>query len=499
MTHPRPDDPSPVPDRPPALPAGDRVGTTHGREVWWPWRWSLVGFVVVIPIGLLGTVTGPEQDAALGVANSMWLLFMMVVIGGGLALLAQYRLSGQVEFAWLAAVLLVGGVYLVVHVVPLHLLTRPAGGLAVADLLACAGLVMIRAASRRVTPHRWRHPLVLLPLLSVLLVLTRHRTIPLPAGDPTVGTSLGGIIVLAFCLLTVVWVRRMTTFPRSIRRAIATSVVVTTMVTRLPWWAVPESSRVYLTILLLGATTMLLMTSLLAILRWGITRYQRAVVGLADRANRAETTALNSEQVIEDLRTSLAGIARANDLLRSPDAHLSEEHQHVLRSSVTSEMHRLERLLARPIGREDGPYDLDRALMAAAEGQRTAGRAVRVVSSGLVVRGAPEQLSETVRELIAAVVARDPAARIHLVPERTATEVHVNLRIASRVIAGYPHRPMDEASPGSGEGSASAEWDRLDLDHVTLLALRHRMRLRGEDLHWGRSPDGADITLVVRR
>ncbi len=431
-----------------------------------------------------------STPALLGVANTSWVGYALVLVLATLALLMQFQLTGLVEAGWLTALLLIASVHAVSR--PSTYLTdssRPPR-LSLADVLLPLALLTLWALSRQVSATGWRHPLLIGVLGGLVMVFARPVDLGVAKDHAVLEPVMTAYALVALSAATV-WTLRMRTFPLPTRIVMLTCVLVSAAALQFPYWALDRAAALTLAAVLCLLGIVLVVSAVLTVLYWGIARHQRTVAGLVDRTRNAEYTLVSTSGLLEDLRTSLIGLHNASQLLA--DAALTQERQQRLRQAVDAELSRLERLLQRPLDESlSGPFDVDRAILEGARSWRAGGRFIEIRPTGLTASGSAVHVASTMHTLLGTIFAGDDDAQVTIWPTYAGTQVLINVEVYGR------HAHFLTIGVSEETDWATIQASRVHPDGP-LSVMRNGLRSRGGDLHWSPTPHGADFTLALRR
>ena len=216
---------------------------------------------------------------------------------------------------------------------------------------------------------------------------------------------------------------------------------------------------------------------------------QASTALLNDRVVQAEQLMLHDREVLHELRSTVAGVTKANTLLRRADTVLPRTHRTQLQGMVEQELSRMERLPAdRPI-RDRQLVDLDDLIDPLVVAQRALGYVVRWEPSGLKALGAPDDIVEALHILLTNSARHAPGAPVEVaVSETPAGGVAIRVSDSGpgidEEVAGHlvERGAPASTSPGGGLG---------------LQVARRRARDSGGDLRVDQDPNEPGTAFVL--
>jgi len=218
---------------------------------------------------------------------------------------------------------------------------------------------------------------------------------------------------------------------------------------------------------------------------------QASTTLLNDRVVQAEQLMLHDREVLHELRSTVSGVTKANNLLGRADTVLPRTHRAQLQAMVEQELSRMERLLAdRPI-RDRRLVDLDDLIEPLVIAQRALGFEVRWEPSGLKAAGAPDDIVEAIHILLTNAARHAPGVPVDVEVSETASG-----GVAIRVSDSGPGIDADVASHLFERGAHASSSPG---EGIGLHAARRLARDCGGDLRvdQDRNEPGSAFVLVL--
>lgn len=473
------------------------VGTGRGSDVTWEWRRALTTTLLLATPPVLVSILVDSGDYRITHASAAaWLDFQLVLAVAAGMLYSRWRMSGEPTSGWLAATLFA----LVLGSWPFAVLDMPdlldrsgsTGDLA-AVILGAPVLVMLGLAARGVGFSERVHPLTV-GVATGLAFVAAHLTIILLVTDTVVvfpGLS-GSLMISGLLLIFLIFLIILTALHRgqdqpslstpqfavvagAALAALLLGPMGTTGGTLRSWAAL--ATLVALSVLVALTTAKALLRTLADQSRTPA-RTGHSTPVAADQEERA-----THEELLHELRSTVADISSASQLLLVGGERLSASSRQRLQIGLISEVTRLQRLVTKPPEGETQPVSLDEVISPLIITQRALGHDVIWNPSGQHACGRKDDISEIVHILLHNALRHAPDTTITLAVRRTGDAVEV------RVSDGGPGVPSalrgslfqrgarSEQSPGSGLGLYLAR--QLAEGQGGSLQLRHNDGTRG--------------------
>lgn len=457
---------------------------------------------VLIPT-LAGVVLLPATEAVvLSSEATGWAAAQIVLMFGATMLYLHWRVAREAATGWLAAAVVVPAV----HATPLALLAIATPGdyapLPMAGpfivLTSTVALVMTVLAARQVPVPRRLDPLALGAILGVAvavvhLVLVRTDVLALGAtGSPATRSLLTVIGVLtALTLASIAVLRRAARLPLTFGVAAVTlsPVLVPVEVGTDAWW---QGSAVALH--LFGAVLVCVVA--LELTRSAGNSHARQVQELSVRAARAEASNRRHEETLHELRSTVAGIASAAQLLGSEDADLRGLTRNRLQRMHDSELARLERMLANDSRGPVGLVSLDDVIAPLVVSLRATGHDVRWEPSGFWATGRADDVAEVVHILLDN-AARHAAGSVISV-QVDAIQDRVEVRVSDTGRGVTPSLVDSVFDRGTHQKGSVGQGIGLHIAHRLTLDLGGSLRLE-QDLPVGGATFTVELPTILTR
>lgn len=401
------------------------------------WGWVLILSLVALAPFTFSAALSSENDLRVEFAESMtWLLCQTLLLVSAAALYGRYRVNGEHVIGWWCAILAA----FAVSNVPFSVLHTASAG--TVDFAAWSGglsdittgvtaLVLLRLAAQGRRFPTWISPLLAGVMIGIGLDAFRVVQHVWTAGGgtlPRAGSVARDILLLAICLLIVTSVRQFPGLPRHVPRRIILGTVGwiasygTYRVTLLP-----ADARVALSLLLATAATMVTAFVAVHLLRAALDNQRRLVGLLTARAESAERSVMEDEEILHELRSTVAGINAASRLLLTTEQSMPQQHRARLQGLLEAEMSRLERLLAHPGAAPLALVDLDEVIGPVVFSHGALGVDVSWTPSGLTVPGRADDIAEVVHVLLDNALAHAPGSHVEVTvtPRPGVTELRV--------------------------------------------------------------------------
>lgn len=470
-------------------------------------RFPLPIFAAFLAAVLIPTLAGvallPATEAVILSSEATgWAAAQIVLMFGATMLYLHWRVARDAASGWLAAAVVVPAA----HATPLALLAIAtpadyaplpmAGPFAV--LTSTVALTMTVLAARQVpVPHRL-DPLALGAMMGVAvavahLVLVRTDVLALGAtGSPATRSLLTVVGVLtALTLASVAVLNRAARLPLTFGVAAVTlsPVLVPLEVGRDAWW---QGSAVALN--LFGA--LLVCVVALELARSAGRSHSREVQTLSQRAARAEARNRRHEETLHELRSTVAGIASAAQLLGSEDADLRGLTRNRLQRMHDSELARLERMLANDSRGPVGLVSLDDVISPLVISLRATGHDVRWEPSGFWATGRADDVTEVVHILLDNAARHAAGSVISVQVEGVQDRVEVRVSDTGRGVT--PSLVDSVFDRGTHEKSSVGQGIGLHIAHRLTLDLGGSLRLE-QDLPVGGATFTVELPTILTR
>jgi signal transduction histidine kinase len=408
--------------------------TDHGQKwsSWWGpressrghsrWRWLTVLSVLALPPVVLSVLllSGSERGPT-AAESTTWLVCNILVVLSATMVYIRFRLTGERSMGWFAA----AAMSFAVNAIPL-------AALKVTDPMEF-GFASWSGDAFDLT--------IVVPLVVLLLLANRQsafidRVDPLGLGI-LIGGLTGGLRVvrrvleldslftISFMLAMTIWLvqlllgllvlvalARMPGFSRGARRRVlAVAVGLSLAYVLHPVTSAGEGLGGVLSLTLAVASSLLLTFTSLRLLGGALDAQARHIRSLEARAESAEQNMQKDEEILHELRSTIAGISAASKLLFRREPLLPAGHRRHLQRMLDAEMGRLERLLSRPAPGPVMDVDLDDVIEPAALSQAALGVVVHWEPSRTTLRARPDDIAEVVHILLSNAADHAPDAR----------------------------------------------------------------------------------------
>jgi signal transduction histidine kinase len=428
------------------------------------WRDAWILSALLLGLAFLGTVQAP-QDADTGrlVFANAWLTSHLVLLAGGCLLHARWRTTGEPAMGWLAAVFLVP-TFPLVPVALLRMTEQPPAWTDSVrepfDLLAALPtLAMAVLAVRKAPFPRALNPIGLASAVGLTCLagaLAAAILAPAPPGAAThvasvIAVSVGGVMV---CRLR--WLRRL---HRAFLALAAGGVAAAHdfhAVTTGPA-AVPDDVEFLAAgITVVSASALVVLT--LGLFRRALDLKARRAAEYQARAETAEEALRREEELLHEVRATMAGISTATYVLHGRIPMQRQVSEHHLRSMLDTEVARVQRLLR---GEASGPplrIELDELLLPQVVAQRTLGHDVRWEPAGIAAFGHADKLAEAVHVVLTNATRYAAGGLVEVRTDRRDGMVTITVTDSGPGVspemrgALFDRGAHDERSPGLGVG-----------------------------------------------
>lgn len=445
-------------------------------------------------LALLALRASLSEDSFILLSRTVWLCFSGSLFCGAALMLCRWRFVGDPESAWMAALLLLLGLYLQPY--PQAAASEgPIGRLSPIDLIAIAIAIWItRSGSKAEKPTHWRHPLVAGTgagvVLSALWFVWSTVDSPLP------GTAAVVVILVCYALGSVICIRAILAMEAfSLEARILFVVALNTGVAAHHFAPAgsPVQAEAVVATAVCAWSALLLLVNAIDLLQEAYVNHSGHLLELADRANRAEELVHREQEMRHEFRATVAGINSASRLLIGSTTRISQPRADSLRQMLEAEMCRLESMLAADpangaVAAER--LDLDEVIEPVIVAQRTQGADIDYARADLVAYGARDEVATAVNVLLANVRRHAPGAKVQVTYEMQ--ESHVLLRVADDG-PGIPDELRRQLFRRCAKGPNSPG------EGLGLFSARRAMRHHGGDLRLEPSTHGAVFSMVIPR
>lgn len=460
----------------------DRPRTQFG----WEWRRSITTALLLALPPILAVALVTEGQPRLLTAGAVATLdFHLVLAAGAFLLYSRWRMTGDPTSGWLSSVLvtlfLSGVAFAIVDMTNVAERSGSTGDL-MGALLATPVIAGLVLATRGAELPERLHPLGLgitagLVLLAGRLLYTWLVDEPLVALPQPAAAVAAVILGAGLVVVLGAWHRSRRPRPevstRSlvvIEAAVVTSLLLgsvgTTGGTLRSWTAV---------VVLMGLSVQLALTTATILLRALAEQGPAQPVVSEDQRHQ--------EELFHELRSTVADISTASQILLGSDDRLSPSSRHRLELGLASEVARLQRLLSNPGPLETSAVSLDQVITPLVATQRVAGHEIRWEATGHHVRGRQDDISEIVHILLHNSLRHAPGSAVTLTVGRRDDVVELRVSDAGPGIPAamrdslFQRGVRSRTSPGSGLGLYLAR--RLAEQQGGNLQLRHNDGARG--------------------
>lgn len=403
------------------------------------WRWLTVLSVLVLPPVVLAVLllSGSERGST-AAESTTWLVCNILVVLSATMVYIRFRLTGERSMGWFAAAVM----SFAVNAIPLAALTAADPtefGFAswsgdAFDLTIIVPLVaLLLLGSRRSAFIERVDPLglgiVVGGLTGGLRVVRRVLELDSLFTIPFILSMTITLVQVLLGLLVLVALARMPEFSQGVRRRfLAVTVGLALAYVLHPVTSAGNSLGGVLSLTLAVASSLLLTFTSLRLLGGALDAQARHIQSLEARAASAEQNVQKDEEILHELRSTIAGISAASKLLFQREPLLPAGHRRHLQRMLDAEMGRLERLLSRPAPGRVIDVDLDDVIEPAALSQAALGVVVHWEPSRATVRARPDDIAEVVHILLSNAAEHAPDARICVTVTRGPGVVELRVR-----------------------------------------------------------------------
>lgn len=452
----------------------------------------LLGLVVASLLLLCGGLVGLSDPGGL----TRWaapapVILVIALLCGAVQLLCRWRLVGDTESGWLAAILLMLGLFAFSGLVISDGMT-PAERSAARPLDALGVLLavwMVRSGIRRTPLTGWRHPVLLGLAGGALLILLQIPALPeirTPADVALI--ALLGMVVAGLAIRAVTGLGLAA--GQALRWSGVLAVVLAVACRPIIPYQLPADVAPAVALTLYGLCCALLCATSLVLLHDAVTEHALHLQRLTERADRAEVKARDDEVLLHELRASVAGIGSASRLLATSASGIPAPRSDALQQMICAETDRLERLLVGSPAEPAGPVDLDRLLEPLVTAQQAQGVAVDYPRTGLSAVGSERDVALALNTLLCNAARHAPGAQV-----RITSEVEES-RVCLRVMDDGPGVAEDVQARLFGHGAKAATSPGQG---IGLYAARQALRGHGGDLRHEPSSAGTVFSMVLPR
>lgn len=418
---------------------------------------------IVLAVGLVGWGAATRSHAVDSAATFCMLAAAVAVLCSAVFLYVFWHIGEDTAVAWLAtasaayAVQLLNWYVLIVEDPGNQGARTPWAGLFQALVTVGLGLLVLRGDR---LPVRY-DPLAVGLLGGLAIIVVRLAFFALPLPDAT----FAGYVVALTALLTVsAWLSlrflRSAILSADLRWRIALSILLLGVGRAM---AIVEHPSTWVLTVDIVANTIggaLLLGTAAALARLAVVDETKAVRVLRSRLETAELELHTDQEKMHEIRSTLAGISTATELLHRTGVSPSRREQ--LHDMTASELRRLQRMVGRRQGGLPSPVELDEALGPVVQRHRIEGLPVVWKPTGHVAVGRADDVAEIVNVLLSN--ARRHVGRRPVTVDVRAQDDRVELAVTdcgpgvapdvrSSLFQWGAHGP---GSPGEGIGLAAA-------------------------------------------
>ncbi len=464
-------------------------------------------FVLVLVLALLpplaAAVLLPAAGSSVTTVEAIaCAVTQVVLLLAAVTLYAHWRMTDLATTGWLGAALLVPAA----HAAPLILLAvadpagfgpTPASGPPVVLTTAIA-LALALCAARQVDLPARVDPLVLgagvgLAAACLHVGLVRGDVLASGTADSAASQVLLGLITV----LTALTLASVASLPRGTRLRFAGGVsAVTLSATLVPlesqadlWWQGLAAGVGLAGAVLVVVSCMELLASAWAVRSWELE-------DLVARTTTAEATNRSHEEKLHELRSTVAGIASAAQVLSRNDEDLHGLSRERLQRMYDAELGRLERLLTNRPPRPPEVLDLDEVISPLVVTLRAAGNDVRWEPSGCWATGRPDDVAQIVHILLDNAVRHAAGSVITVRVQSLADTVEVRVSDTGRGVT--PALVGTVFDRGTQRAGSVGQGIGLNIAHRLATELGGNLRLE-QDLPVGGTTFTVSLPAVLTR
>lgn len=453
----------------------------------WEWRRVLLAALVVTLPTAIAALIPPVGATRLQATDAVaWLVFHVLIAGAGAMLYSRWRLSGESDTAWLSVALVAVGLsgtpFAILNMADVANRAGRTGDVTGALLAVPLVVIVVCASSDRRFPDRVP-PLALGVATGVVLVAGRllyswvlgHplATLPQPWG-PVLAASLA----VAFLVACVIVRRQRTPAGLTTPEFAAMVAALVTIFVLGPAGTTGDSLRSWpsVAVMMLVAGWMGL-SAAQALLHPMAQQARRLDRASRATARRAPPVSHQQEELFHELRSTVADISTAAQILLGDDHRLSDSSRRRLSSGLATEVARLQRLVSPQDESRIHCVSLDQVIAPLVVTQRAAGHDIRWEPSGQRVRSCQDDVTEIVHVLLHNALRHAPGTTITVSVHQRAHNVEIRVSDAGPGIPAdvrdslFQRGARSTESPGSGLGLYLAR--RLATKHGGSLQLRH--------------------------
>lgn len=475
---------------------GNKQGESRRRDrPGLEWRRALMAALVLGVLPLAAMLRVPEHASSFAVAHAVVWLELQIVLGAtGAMFFTRWRLDGEARHGWLSAALVMmslsGTPFATADLADIGQRFGGTGDAVSLVLAVPVVALMLLAVSGSELPARI-HPLVLGTCLGLLMLAVRILAGPGVADSFVFPQPEGAIVMIALSagyLMTLV-LRLRQRDPASPMTSQFVAVIASLLAVML-LDPVGTNGDVLMSRASSAALFLLSVWVLLAgvsVLLDSLSAHADQIHDLAANSPAAVTAAeerRHREELFHELRSTVADISTASQILLSNDDRLSASSRDRLAAGLSTEVARLQRLVDVPVGGSAATtVALDQVISPLVGCQRAAGHDIRWEPGGHQVVGRQDDLSEIVHILLHNSLRHAPGTPIHVStrPRAGAVELRVSdggPGIPEAIRDSLFQRGVRSAeSPGSGLGLYLAR--RLAEKQGGDLQLRHNDGVHG--------------------
>ena len=420
----------------------------------WSWRGTTLALVLLLA-PLLGALTlAPDGDVVAAASSARHLLVGTALLVAGVFLYLQWRISASDTSGWLAMLLaaaavpsLALGAFSLTHA---GVADRQAGWLLLFQVVLLLAVILAVHLSRRVALRG--DPLAVGLVVGLALACVRQVVLVRAPALPTPPGLVRAAVLAALTVVLAAVVLGLAGLPRWVRRRVGAGLLL------LGAGAVIGGTAALLAGLL-GAG--LLASTAATALHRAIEAEKREVAHLHERLMAVEVGQREDRARLHEIDATVAGIASAQKLMHDG---VAADRSEALASMLSSEMERLQRLVADRAPSRRRSVDLDDVVGQIVVAHVARGRAVSWEPAGLRATGRGDDVAEVVNVLLenAAVHGGGGPVSVRVEPDATGSGVSV---VVSDAGPGVPPQLRDRVfdwgtcrpgSPGQGIGLSVA-------------------------------------------
>lgn len=449
----------------------------------WGWRRTVAITVLVLAPSVVGAALAPATESRVATATSItWLVYTLIVLLSAGMAYGRWRITEEPVVGWIAGGLLataVQGIPFAMaavatstgHSSPITSFSLP--------IAVAAPMLLLTLLPIRTRIHQHSSPLVI--GITLGLVAGTLRFIDVASGvDVSFGSSTTQNAVTFFLVMVIglalsIALIHADALPSWARVRL---VIVTAGLTLTQILVLGEDSlitrRVEIAVGLSIVCAVLLWVTTTALTMAAISEHKERLERVSARAESAEESVRQDEEVLHEVRSTVAAVSTASRLLMHHDSSLSPGQETRLERMMTAEMGRLERLLdGSP--EAPGPAALDELIEPLVTSQRTQGRIVNWEPSGSWIHARPDDIAEVVHVLLTNAARHAAGVPVTVSVATTPDVVEVRVSDAGPGVPAALRTTLFErgtrGSDSQGQGIGLCVAQRLLADHGGSLCL----------------------------